>query len=104
MPEQAAQNLRDCEQRIDLQIIKIAKLELAGRLSDARCARETLAAITETRDALRLRLKVASEVATAAEKWASLMRSISPSVKARNTAGPPAWCFSGATVPRPGGA
>jgi hypothetical protein len=57
MPDQAARNLRHTEQRIGLQIGKISSLEAVGRWSDARRARETLAAITETRDALRLRLR-----------------------------------------------
>ena len=77
MPEQAERNLRDNEQRVARQIDKIKALEDAGRLSDARRARETLATITETRDALRLRLKVASEVVSTEAKWAFLGRSIS---------------------------
>src|SRR5215469_10523365 len=65
MPDQAARNLRDNAHRVALQIDRIKALEDAGRLSDARRARETLATITETRDALRLRLKVVKEVAAA---------------------------------------
>ena len=77
MSEQAARNLRDNEQRVALLIDKIKVLEDAGRLSDALRARETLATITETRDALRLRLKVVSEVATTEARWGFLVRSIS---------------------------
>ena len=77
MFEQTAQNLRDTELRIGHQLTRIRQLELAGRLSDARHARETLAAITETRDALLLRLKVVDQVTTTEAKWASLVRSIS---------------------------
>jgi hypothetical protein len=77
MPEQAAQNLRDTEERISRQISRIRQLERAGWVPEARRARETLAAITETRDALRLRLKVVSEVATTEARWASLVRSVS---------------------------
>jgi len=77
MPQQAARNLRDNEQRVALQIDRIKALEGAGRLSDARRARETLATITETRDALRLRLKVVSEVVATEARWDFLVRSIS---------------------------
>jgi hypothetical protein len=77
MPEEAARNLCDSAQRVALQIDKIKALEDAGRLSDARRARETLATITETRDALRLRLKVVNEVAATEARWAFLVRSIS---------------------------
>jgi len=77
MFEQTAQNLRDTELRIGHQLTRIRQLELAGRLSDARHARETLAAITETRDALLLRLNVVISVAATQAKWTSLVRSIS---------------------------
>ena len=77
MSEQAARNLRDNEQRVALLIDKIKVLEDAGRLSDALRARETLATITETRDALRLRLKVVNKVSATEARWASLMRLIS---------------------------
>ena len=76
IPGPGAQNLRDNERRIALQIDKIKALEDARRLSDTRRARETLATITETRDALRLRLKVENEVAMTKARWASLARSI----------------------------
>jgi len=77
MPEQAARNLRNNAQRVALQIGKIKALEDAGRLSDARRARETLATIGETRDALRLRLKVVNEVVATEARWAFLVRLIS---------------------------
>ena len=77
MPGQAARYLRDNEQRITRLIDKIKALEDAGRLSDARQARETLATITETRDALRLRLKVENKVAATEARWAFLVRSLS---------------------------
>ena len=77
MPQQAARNLRDNEQRVALQIDRIYALEGAGRLSDSRRARELLATITETRDALRLRLKVVRKVVATEARWASLVRSIS---------------------------
>jgi len=78
MFEQTAQNLHDTELRISRQITRIRQLERAGRLSDARHARELLAAITETRDALLLRLKVVDKVTTTEARWASLVQSISP--------------------------
>lgn len=76
MPGQAARNLRDNERHVALQIDKIKALEDAGRLSDGRRARETLATITETRDALRLRLKVENKVEATEARWI-LARSIS---------------------------
>jgi uncharacterized protein YdeI (YjbR/CyaY-like superfamily) len=63
MSEQTAQALSDAEERIDRQIREIYELEDAGLWSDAVRAREALAVFTETRDALRLRLKVATQVA-----------------------------------------
>jgi hypothetical protein len=63
MPEQAAENLGKTERRIENQIARIGELEAAGRVTEACFARQTLAAITETRDALRLRLRVARQVA-----------------------------------------
>jgi hypothetical protein len=63
MPEQAARNLSETEGRIQIQLARIEQLEAAGRVDEARRACETLAVITETRDALRLRLRVARDVA-----------------------------------------
>lgn len=77
MPKQAAQNLHETEQRIGLQIAKIRKLEGAGRWPDARHARETLAVITETRDALRLRLKVVTKVVATEAREACRARPVS---------------------------
>ena len=50
------------EERIDRQIRRINELEDAGHWSDAARAREARAVFTETRDGLRLCLKVAAEV------------------------------------------
>jgi uncharacterized protein YdeI (YjbR/CyaY-like superfamily) len=63
MSEHTAQALSEAEERIDRQIREINELEGAGRWSDAARAREALAVFTETRDALRLRLTVAMQVA-----------------------------------------
>ena len=71
MPEQAARNLSETEGRIQIQITRIAQLEAAGRVDEARQAQETLAVITETRDALRLRLRVARDVAASEIRFAS---------------------------------
>lgn len=68
MPKQAARHLRETERRIHRQIGRIQVLEDAGRITDARRAREVLAVITETRDALRLRLAVAREVLATTNK------------------------------------
>lgn len=70
MPKQAAYHLRQTEQRIALQIDRIKEMEGAGRWPDARQAREMLAVMTETRDALRLRLRVASDIAATEARWA----------------------------------
>ena len=51
MPEQP--DLQHSERRISRQIEKIRELEAAGRLSEGERARELLAVMTETRDALR---------------------------------------------------
>ncbi len=69
MPEQAAQNLEETECLIARQIVRIKKLEAAGCFAQARIARETLAAITETRDALRLRLTIARQVVATERRW-----------------------------------
>lgn len=63
MLEEAAQNLSETEGRIRIQIARIDQLEKAGRTDEACRARETLTVITETRDALRLRLHVARQFA-----------------------------------------
>jgi len=62
MQEQAAQNLSKTEQLIDRQFDKIRELEAAGRFLEAERFRELLGVITETRDALRLRLTVSSQL------------------------------------------
>ena len=63
MTQLAAQTLSEAEERIDHLVRKIGELEDAKRWSDAARTREMLAVITDTRDALRLRLRVAQEVA-----------------------------------------
>ncbi|HWB48040.1 MAG TPA: hypothetical protein VG651_02945 [Stellaceae bacterium] len=69
MPEQIAKTLRETESRIALQIARIEELDRAGRHSEARRARETLSVITETRDALRLRLAVARKIVATRTRW-----------------------------------
>jgi hypothetical protein len=62
MTELTAQTLREAEERIDHLVRKIGELEDAKRWFDAARTREMLAVITDTRDALRLRLRVAQAV------------------------------------------
>ena len=68
MPEEAAKNLRVTEELIACQIARVRSSEAAGRFDEARLAREILGVITETRDALRLRLAVARKVKATAAK------------------------------------
>ena len=78
MPEEVAQRLRETEQRIDRLIRKIDELEDAGHWTDAQRTRDTLAVITETRETLRLRLRVAHEVMATRMRQAFNIRGASP--------------------------
>jgi uncharacterized protein YhaN len=71
MLEETAQNLSATESRVRAHNARIDRLEAAGRLAEAYIARQTLAVITETRDALRLRLDVARQFAAAAIRVSS---------------------------------
>ena len=77
MHEQVVERLHEAKQRIDRLIGKIRELEDAGHSSDAARARDMLAVITETRDALRLRLRVAQEVAATEARRHAPIRSLS---------------------------
>lgn len=78
MLEEAAQNLSETERRIEAQKARIGRLEAAGRLIEARLARQTLAAITETRDALQLRLRVVRAMAASEIRFANGGASVPP--------------------------
>jgi hypothetical protein len=77
MPEQP--DLQHNERRINRQIEKIRALEAAGRFSDAERARELLAVMTETRDALRRGQQVARNVMATQQRWMGLARRLPPS-------------------------
>ena len=69
MTEETARRLSETEERIDRLIRQINELENAWLWSDAVRARKALAVFTQTRDAYRLRLKVATEVAATQTRW-----------------------------------
>jgi hypothetical protein len=77
MPKQAAEHLQETERRIARQIARITELEAVGHLAEARRAREVLGTITDTRDALRLRLQVVRRVAATEVKWRPLLTAFS---------------------------
>ena len=86
MPEQP--DLHHNERRINRQIEKIRELEVAGRFSEAECARELLAVMTETRDALRRKRQVADNVMATQQRWMLLTRRVAyQQIRARTIIG-----------------
>ena len=71
MPE--LPKLKQSELRLKRQLEKIKELEATGRFSEGERARELLAVMTETRDALRRREQVARNVMATQQRWILLM-------------------------------